>query len=169
MYRTSFCRTVKMRTHEERNRMEFIRNRIHESGPRGFGLRGCNYNEIEIGEKDNDGAALSLPYSSSSPSSTSSSSSSSSSLTALIIQSTKTNKSTGLIFNERATERKHDKYHTVQREGEKRGGNLSITQFRFTSSIMPLTVSAVGLTRLHPSVESCGVLIRIAAFISVTV
>ena len=76
--------------------MEFIRNRIHESGPEGFGLRGRNDNGGEENSPD-----LGLP-------SSSSSSSSSSSLAMLTALPTRTRKSLQVVTGERDIERNND-------------------------------------------------------------
>ena len=74
--------------------MEFIRNRIHESGPEGFGLRGRNDNGGEENSPD-----LGLP---------SSSSSSSSSLAMLTTLRTRTRKSVQVVTGERDIQRNND-------------------------------------------------------------
>ena len=76
--------------------MEFIRNRIHESGPEGFGLRGRNDNWGEENSPD-----LGFP-------SSSSSSSSSSSLAMLTALPTRTRKSVQVVTGERDIERNND-------------------------------------------------------------
>ena len=74
--------------------MEFIRNRIHESGPEGFGLRGRNDNGGEENSPD-----LGFP---------SSSSSSSSSLAMLTALPTRTRKSVQVVTGERDIQRNND-------------------------------------------------------------